>query len=434
MSPCGPEQPEILPSLAEMATSFTTLDATSIFLRRMFVRYPDGTFIPNQYVLVTDGQGNGTWGSVSSIIPIGFTTITDVNGTVLNAADTGYNMRVSTVGLCGLAGLYVEPATSSLVFSNAAPPVVVATAPVPAVTTLAAQIMPSPEVLQMSTTQSSLKFLGVGDILLSTVTEQRAMFISISSFTSAGYADLSAEARAWRPYVYSTNSTSAGYATFVSSIPVSTAYWDWSARLGSALPLSTVEAYPNYTTGDVYFSTMYFTMEPYERYIQPNSTTKMLLEITPSYMFPRMFLGSNQPLNLVKEFSTFVKYSPAPDISGGTTPYIMPTTVQGSWMLSQQSNAYTSNVYNTPFQLELDTAAIQSNILMDGPRGRYTVYHRIPGAMAELMNDGYCDYMLGGRGGFSNATPTYHNYTGRANTTFLHVYNQQGAAPPLPGP
>jgi hypothetical protein len=76
-----------------------------------------------------------------------------------------------------------------------------------------------------------------------------------------------------------------------------------------------------------------------------------------------------------------------------------------------------------------------SNALADGPAGGfYTLYHRIPGAMAELIDDGYCGYTLGARGGFSNAATDYDNRIGLSNTVFLGVYNQQGAAPPMPGP
>jgi hypothetical protein len=63
------------------------------------------------------------------------------------------------------------------------------------------------------------------------------------------------------------------------------------------------------------------------------------------------------------------------------------------------------------------------------------LYHRIPGGMANLIPDGYCGYSLSTRGGFSNSLGiTMDNYTPTNNAVFLHVYNQSGNAPPMPGP
>jgi hypothetical protein len=345
------------------------------------------------------------------------------------------------MGIQGLLNIYVNNANSTLTFSNAAPNLLVAQNTVPSVSRLAAQAVPNAENIVMSSSQSTLKFIGVGDIQLSTVTDLRAVFFSISSFTASGYSDLSGETRAWRGFTYSTLSTNAGYASFVSSIPCSTFYeideyngygWDWSRSLGSNIPMSTVETHPNYdATGDVYFSTVSFTMAPFLRYIQPNSTTKMFLEVNPSYFFQRMYLGTSTPMNLVKEFSTFVQYE-----SPRTGRQILGKASYGGYMFSQMSNAYASNYYNTQVKLELDTAVLTSNAAIDGPYGAYyTLYHRIPGAMASLVSDGYCDYYIGPRGGFSNnVIVNVDNHTPRNNGVYLHLYNQAGNAPPMLGP
>jgi hypothetical protein len=420
-----------------MASGYQTLDTNSILLRNIYAKYPSNGTIPSRYILIADGAGGTNWDSVSSITPLGYTAVVDPSGNKMYAGEVGNELRVSTVGVGGLFGASVDFVTSTFTLSNGTPNLLVGQTSVPAVSRIAASIVPSPENIFYSTTQSTLKFLGVGDLQLSTVADLRAVFFSISSFSAKGYADLSAETRAWRPYVYSTNSTSAGYATFISSLPVSSLFtspygpegWDWASSLGTGLRLSTVEAYPNYTSGDALFSTVSFNMAPFMRYIHPNSTTKMFLEMQPNYFFPRMFLGTSTPYTLMKEFSTFVEYQ-----SPLYGRQILGSAVHGGYMTSQQSNAYASNYFNSPLKLELDTAALASNYLRDAYHANYTVYHRIPGAMAALSNDGYCDYLIGTRGGFSNATPTYDNMTSRSNAVFLHVYNQQGAAPPMPGP
>jgi hypothetical protein len=195
--------------------------------------------------------------------------------------------------------------------------------------------------------------------------------------------------------------------------------------------MSTIEQYPNfYSTGDVYFSTVSFTVAPFLRYIHPNSTTKMFLEVNPKYFFQRMYLGTST-LNMVKEFSSFVQYE-----SPITGRQILGKASYGGYMFSQNSNAYTSNYYNTQVKLELDPAILTRTAAIDGPYGaRYTLYHRIPGAMANLVFDGYCGYNIGPRSGFSNdVIVNVDNHTAPNNGIYLHLYNQAGNAPPMPGP
>lgn len=423
-----------------MASSRKTIDTDIITLRTINVRDAGNAYIPNQYILISDGVGAANWDSLSSILIPPYNQIRDQFGSTTAATATSNIINVSTMGIQGLFTAYVDATNSTLNFSNAAPQTVVALNSVPAVTRLAAETMPTPDTLFMSTGQSTLKFLGVGDIQLSTITDLRAVFISISSFTATGYADLSGEARAWRGYTYSSISTKSGYGTFVSSIPFSTVVgasaWDWSPTVGQGFALSTQERYPDgsvvepfyYSTGDVYFSTTSFQMDPFLRYIHPGSTTKMYLDVRPNYFFPVMFRG-NDILNNIKEFSTFVQYE-----SPSAGRQIYPQATHSGWMVSQASN-YDSNWYNTPVKVELDTARVMSNYLMDGPGvGYYTLYHRIPGGMANLQDDGYCGYIIGSRGGFSNPNPIFDNRTALTNSLFLEVYNNGGVAPPMPGP
>jgi len=423
-----------------MAASLKTVDTDVITLRQIYTRSATNGYIPGSFVLISDGGGNGYWGSISSIFSVPYDTLQDSYGSTMIARNVGPAIKFSTIGIQGLFTSYVDNVNSTFTFSSSPPPVQVAMNTVPTVSRLAAQQMPGSETITLSSSQSTLKFLGVGDIQLSTVTDLRAVFISISSFTAAGYADISNVARAWIPNGYSTTSTNAGYASFVSSIPFSTFYnideyngygWDWSRCLGSNIPMSTVETHPNYSTGDVYFSTVSFTMAPYLRYIQPNSTTKMFLELNPSYFFQRMYLGTSSPYHLVKEFSTFVQYE-----SPRSGRQVLAKGSFGGYLTSQNSNAYTSNYYNTQVKLELDTAVLTSNALRDGAYGAYyTIYHRIPGGMANLVSDGYCGYNMGTRGGFSNdQIVNVDNYSAPMNSVYLHVYNQAGSAPPMLGP
>lgn len=429
----------------EMAYSQSaiSLDTDNIVIRQIQARSLTNQWVPEGNILISGGPAmNGLcyWASVSTIATPPFVSISDSYGSTLVGASTQNNILFRTVGVGGLFDAYIDANTSSFTFNNSAPNLLVAQTSVPIVSRAAAEQVPNSENIIMSTSQSTLKFIGVGDIQLSTVTDLRSVFFSISSFTAKGYSDLSSVARAWPGYAYSTLSTNAGYASFISSVPFSTFInideytgygWNWSNIIGTDIPLSTIEPYPAYySTGDVYFSTVSFTMAPYLRYIRPNSTTKMFLEVTPNYFFQRMYLGTSTPYNLIKEFSSFVQYqSPQGNVR------IMGTSVNTGYITSQNSNAYSSNFYDKPIKMELDANMIASNARRDGPYGAYyTLYHRIPGGMANLIKDPYCGYSLGERGGFSNSELTMDNYTARSNAVFLHVYNQDGNQAPMPGP
>ena len=403
-----------------MASSYQTLDTNIITLRQIYARTPTNGFIPSNYILAAEGNSQTKWASISSLYP--FSSINGVrtsDGSTLYANPYSSILNISTIGVGGLFSAFVDASANALVLSNSAPTIGVALQPVPSVTKVAADILPGGEIITFSTTQSTLKFLGVGDILLSTVTESRAIFISISSFTSQNYSSLTAEAYAWRPTLSTTVSSITGYASFISSVPSATSSWNWSSVVGSSLPLSTAEVYPNFTTGDAYIRGLTFTAGDYLRYVKPDSTTKLFLEINPSYFLPRMFLGTSNDPTLVKEISSYIQYQSP---SAGTS--ILPNATNTSWLTSQQSNAYTSNVFTSQVKLELDAGTVLSNAVTDGPYGGYyTLYHRIPGGMASLVVDGNCGYTIGLRGGFSNEYPTYDNHQGTTNTVYMHVYN-----------
>jgi hypothetical protein len=411
-----------------MATSATSIDTNVITLRKIKVRDPlANTVIPSSLILISDGAGNAYWSSISTILPIStFNSVRANDGNFLNA-DVGFNtINVSSTGIQGLFDTYIDPTTKTLMLSNAAIGVQVNESSVPMVTVPYAIVPPAPTNFTFISGRSTLKFLGVGDVQLSTVSDQRAVFVSISTFTSAGYNALSGEVLSTKRYVASTFSTNYGYASFISSLSTANTGaggWNWNAIYGSNIPLSTAEVYPSYTTGDIYFSTVTFTMANFIQYMNPNSTTKMFLEVHPSYMFQRSFLGSQgNNYTLIKPISTFIQYvSPTTQ----TTTRLPESHMQIN-MTSQQSNTWTSNFYDTPFKLELNTATVQSNYAVDGNAGYYTLYHRMVGGMAELISDGYCAYLIG-RSGFSNATPVYDNRTPGRNGVYLHIYNQ--AAP-----
>lgn len=174
-----------------MASSGRSIDTDQITLRQISVRSATNGYIPQSYVLISDGAGAAYWDSVSSIIVNSYNTVRDSQGSTMAAMDIGATLPFSTTGVQGLLSIYVDNVNSTLSFNAQAPNLLVAQNTVPTVSRLAAQAVPNAENIVMSSSQSTLKFIGVGDIQLSTVTDLRAVFFSISSFSAQGYSDLS---------------------------------------------------------------------------------------------------------------------------------------------------------------------------------------------------------------------------------------------------
>ena len=72
-----------------MAASLRTIDTDQITLRQINARSATNGYIPNSYVLISNGAGAAYWNSVSSITVNSYNTVTDSQGSTLSAADIG---------------------------------------------------------------------------------------------------------------------------------------------------------------------------------------------------------------------------------------------------------------------------------------------------------------------------------------------------------
>ena len=390
-----------------MAANRKTLDTDLIYLREVYARTSFNRTIPANQVLVANGDDSTRWDYIRVST---FNTVTGDDGVPLYANDMISTLNISTSGPPGLLYSYVDTSAQSLILRAAPPVLAISKRPVPSVTSNAAAAPPD---LTNIRNYSTVSLLGVRDILFSTVTDisgaPPAVFVSISSFTSAGYSSISGETYSWRPYLYNVLSIAQDYPTFTSSVQTT-----WPTGLQN---ISTSEAYPDYITGDAYFSTVSINMSNYIGYIQPGST-QVVLEVEPTYILPRFLLGSEEYPSLLKSISSYIQYTNA----SNTT--ILPGSQNSDMIVSQQSNVYTSNYFNKPMKLPIDSAFIASNWALDGPVGYYTLYHRIPGGMAQLVSGDSCGYYIGSRGGMSNDSPTYVNSTPIQNGVFMSIYNK----------
>jgi hypothetical protein len=340
--------------LIRMSSRYVDTDILQV--RNIFARSPTNNFIPSSHILIANGDGSTRWGPASSIIEISsFNRVKGNNPAVSLDGNLVFNtLQVSTVGVANTFQSYVDPVANVLMLSNIPPPFAVTQGSIPIVTSNAAITQPNVRFLQQQPGEgvSSIKFFGVNDIQLSTFTGAGAMFISISSFTSAGYSTISGETFNWRPTLYSTLSTSAGTASFVSSISF-TSYTGLSNLVSVA------------GNTDFYFSSLTFPANHLMKYMDNhNNNTRMFVELYPNFIFPYYYRGDGQSALVppIKEIVSYLQIQAPNTPSIPTTPIIFNESSNVSQIISQNVGDVLSNYFTTPIRMPINPYTIQSNI------------------------------------------------------------------------
>lgn len=378
-----------------------SIDTDTIQLRKVYARTVTNGFIPSSFILISKGDGSTSWNSVSSIMEVSSFKTIKGNTATTYSADLSHNLlQFSTTGVQGVLESYVDPVTRTLMLSNYLPPFVVSQGSVPTVSLISASNVPNVESLRQVTGQSTIKFLGVGDVQFSTVTSQNAIFVSISSFTSRGYSAISGETFAWRPTLSSILSTSYGRPSFVSSIPF-TSGWNWGSNIEISTPVA---------SRDSYFSSITFQMDHIAPYIDvtKTSSTRIFIEYNPMIVMSSMFKG---PEPMIKEVSTFIQLE---NITSGRR--IFGETITTNYMISQQSHTSgNSNYFNTPIRMEINPySTFLSNYALNNSNTiDFTIYHRIVGAQSD-----------GTSTGFNSNITTLMNLTPKVGGLYINLVNQ----------
>ncbi len=364
-----------------MASSWRSLDLDRVQLRTIFARTDKNVPIPSSLILIANGDGGTRWSSISTILEISsFRTIKGNTATTFSADMDNNVLQISTTGVRGTLLSYADPTTSSLMLSNAFPPVGVTNvigAPTAVITVATASNLPGGEYMAPVDGNSTMKFIGVNDIQLSTITGQKATFITISSFTATGYSSISGELLTLKQGVPSTFSTLYGRPCFMSSM-TSNAGW----LLGSQTAIQ--------NGADLYISTAIMSnMENYYRYVDTvNNTTQVYFDY-----YPALVLGVQSNVGIYA-VSTFLQ------AKDNTIGRIAESVVTG-FITSQ--NASLSNVYTTPARMRVNATSL-SNIFALGANQDVWIVHRIVGG--------------------SNTYPTaYQNRQSAQNSLFVTLTN-----------
>jgi len=381
-----------------------SLDTDFIQVRTVYARTAVNGFIPSSHILIANGDGGTRWNSVSSIFPVSsFKTIQGNNLSTFSADLSNNLLKISTTGIQGTFESYVDPLTSTLMLSNSLPPYVVSLGSIPAVNTGVLNPVPNPEFITQVTGQSTITFLGVGDIKFSTITSQNAIFVSISTFTSRGYSTISGETFSWRPTFNSTFSTSYGRPSFISSVPFNSATWNWGSNLAFSTPA---------TSQDMYFSSITFNMDHIVPYIDQSATssTRIFVEYNPNLIISSIYQGPTSP---ILEVSTFIQVE-TPNVG----LQIFGETVTTNYMTSQVVfPSVGSNYFSPSIRMEIDPyGSFLSNYYANGGNvGNtmlMTIYHRFPNANSS-----------GGSTGFSSVTDIT-NLTSKRGGLYINLVNR----------
>ena len=315
-----------------------------------------GNPIPSTYLLTADGSGGTIWRSHSTIYP--YSTFRTVKGNTATtfSADLSYNvLQISTTGVRGTFESYVDSATSTLMLSNAFPPVGVTNVNSLAdITTTTADTLPGGFYMAPVDGNSTIKFIGVRDLKLSTITGSKATFLYVSSYTATGYSSISGELLQLKRGVPSTFSTMKGQPSFVSSI-TSNAGW----LLGSQTA--------NQTGSDMYISTCLINNVNllFNHVDTVNSNTKLHVDY-----YPNIILGvqSNVALYPISTYLVHASYGRLAE------------SVVTGFIISQNSVASgLSNYYTAPVRMAIDPYTSLSSIAAQGAGQQLQVIHRIVG-------------------------------------------------------
>ena len=277
--------------------------------------------------------------------------------------------------------------------------------------------------VNIDSVNSTIRFLGVRDVQLTTVlTPQRAVFFSISTFTSEGYLGLSGEISSLRslstnmPYHYRSsillnannaflkqgnlqNYLSTPYngvwtAAFVgtpginpsSMILQSSIGFPYTPRglrganiitssnvtiNGNPYVVNITENATNVYQGDAYISTLTFNMTPFSTIINRNVSASITVSYTPSFLLsPNSTIGANATNNFALGFSTFLTY-------GDET--VPGTTVEDIFYAANQFPV--QNPLYGRLLIDIPKTYVSSHYMSN-----YSVYHYFPSSIAGYSN------------------------------------------------
>lgn len=463
-------------------SSRRTYDTDNITLRTIYVRGVQNTDIPSTAVLTADGVGGTRWTHPSSLGTYTFNFIsTDVsllasdlslnnvlylnggqgigiqsslinprqtavfyskayqafnitnNGTFMTSVDNGTgNLVNSTINLSttSQAVFFTLDSTIQTLYLNTNPMKILVpsqTANISSVTSsiLASNIFPAASEVSYESTNSTIRFLGLGDIQLSTLNfPQKAVFFGISTFTSRGYLSLSGDVYKTRNIKSSVGLTesnslirsptqgvsylstvytgyfTAGYtggiaapppAPLICTIVSSLGFPFYPAGLrGASTPIQSFiegppqnpyvtniyEYIPTSNTTQCYVSSLSINLFPYSTIISKYSaSTSILLDYKPKFNFRTTDLDTNYQIPELT-VSSYMTYG----------DFVVPDTSFEDQFYPSNLPTPTAPYVNNPYSGNLTLPLNLGFVLSTNYTSNYIVQHSIPSAVAGYSN------------------------------------------------
>ena len=321
------------------------------------------------------------------------------------------------------------------------------------------------EELNIDNVNSTIRFLGVRDVHLSTINgDQKSVFVSISTFTSEGYLTLSGEVSSLTamstsmPYHYREMVTltpynslfrTDGIQSFLSTPyngiftlkyaginpPVDSNFhftssigWPYHPRglsgsnvISTFMSTVTTDEPRDYTvsvvesdlgvySGDAYISSFTFNLSRYSTIIKRNVNTSIVVNYTPSFLFSPNSTITGMQQNVLFGFSTFVNY-------GNET--VINTVVEDLFMAPNQYP--NQNPLYGRLQLHIPGPYVK-----DHWTSNYTVNHYFPSCIGGYSNSVANSWPANSynyiRPGLSSAQIT--SYSSKNNTAFISIIGE----------
>ena len=354
--------------LIRMASASQSASISRLQVGDIFVKTLDNSTIPPSYILISNGGGSTRWDTISSILPISsFKTLQASDGSRFSADLNNNTILISTTAIPSTFQSYIDPLTSSMMLSLKFPPITINNGAVPFITDTI--VVPNPQVISSTSLQSTIRFYGLNDIYFSTVTASQAVYIGISSFTSAGYSTLNGEMTNNPKVTYSSFSTANGLLpsqSFTSSL----GFFNQYSTLGYASTNQTIGG------TDVFINSVQFDATHMVKYVNTASKlTTMSVEYYPNFQLPLMvnpgITWTDQPTpslpsgqKLIKQVTSYLQ------MNAGINTYILPESSNIRYMNSQQvlqSTLYFSTGY-IPAAATAGTFVPTSNYFSDSVR------------------------------------------------------------------
>jgi len=403
-----------------MASASQSASIARLQVGDIFVKPLDNSTIAPSYFLISNGGGTTRWDNISSIFPVSsFKTVQASDGSSFSADLSNNTLLISTTAIPNTFTSYIDHTTSSVMLSLAFPPIMINNGSVPFVTNTI--VVPNPAIINSISLQSTIRFYGLNDIVLSTVNNSQAVYIGISSFTSAGYSSLVGEMTNNPKVSFNTFSTAMTLPinqSFTSSIPFTNPF-----LAGASVSTSGI---------DLYMSSINFDASHVANYVNTSSMkTTASIEFLPNFQFPLLInpgytypLGT--PQTLIKQVTSYIQ------LTSPTASLILPESSNIRFINSQNvitpptADTGLSNYFTDTIKMTVNPYTVSTFVANSLPySSKFILYH-------EILSGQYI-HGAGSNIGFSTIggiSPIVINKSAILNSLFLTINNQTS----LPGP